>query len=48
MLIPEAERRRPVLMGWSQAAMAKRYQHITAALRDDIAGRLGGFLWRTN
>jgi hypothetical protein len=24
--------------------MAKRYQHVTAPLRDDIAGRLDGFL----
>lgn len=32
------------LMGWSHAAMVKRYQHITTALRDDIAGKLDGFL----
>jgi len=32
-------------MGWSNGAMAKRYQHMTAVLRQDIANRLGGFLW---
>jgi integrase len=34
------------LMGWSNAAMAKRYQHVTAALRNDIASQLNGFLWK--
>jgi integrase len=33
------------LMGWSNSAMAKRYQHVTASLRQDIALQLGGFLW---
>ncbi|MEV5299036.1 tyrosine-type recombinase/integrase [Amycolatopsis methanolica] len=32
-------------MGWSNTAMAKRYQHITAGLRSDIAERLNGYLW---
>jgi hypothetical protein len=32
-------------MGWSNSAMAKRYQHITGVLRQDIASRLGAFLW---
>lgn len=32
-------------MGWSNTAMAKRYQHITAALRTDISERLNGYLW---
>ena len=36
------------LMGWSNSAMAKRYQHVTAALRTDIAQRLNGFLWEGN
>ncbi|MGQ0576380.1 MAG: tyrosine-type recombinase/integrase [Pseudonocardia sp.] len=31
--------------GWSNSAMAKRYQHVTAVLRQDIATRLNGFLW---
>lgn len=32
-------------MGWSNATMARRYQHVTAAVQNDIAARLGGFLW---
>jgi len=32
------------MMGWSNGAMAKRYQHVTAVLRQDIASHLGGFL----
>jgi len=32
-------------MGWSNTAMAKRYQHITGGIRSDIAERLNGFLW---
>jgi integrase len=47
LLLGVPERAVMDLMGWSQAAMAKRYQHITTALRDDIAGRLGGFLWQS-
>jgi integrase len=32
-------------MGWSNSVMAKRYQHPTNALREEIAGRLDAFLW---
>ncbi|MDT7624949.1 MAG: hypothetical protein QOF99_5850 [Pseudonocardiales bacterium] len=32
-------------MGWSHSSMAKRYQHVTAVLRRDIAQRLSGYLW---
>jgi integrase len=35
-------------MGWSNSTMAKRYQHITGALRRDIADRLNGYLWNPN
>jgi len=34
------------IMGWSYSTMARRYQHLTGAIRDDIAGRVGGLLWR--
>ncbi|EHR53359.1 site-specific recombinase XerD [Saccharomonospora marina XMU15] len=34
-------------MGWSNTAMAKRYQHITGALRRDIADRLNDYLWES-
>jgi integrase len=33
------------VMGWSSSAMVKRYQHITAPVRMDIAKRVGGLLW---
>ncbi|GAB3814496.1 tyrosine-type recombinase/integrase [Kribbella italica] len=33
------------IMGWSTTAMAARYQHITEAVRRDIADRVGGLLW---
>jgi hypothetical protein len=33
------------VMGWSSSAMVKRYQHITAPVRMDIAERVGGLLW---
>jgi integrase len=32
-------------MGWSNHTMARRYQHVTAAVQNEIAARLGGFLW---
>ncbi len=34
------------VMGWSNTAMAARYQHITTAVRRDVAERIGGLLWR--
>jgi integrase len=33
------------MMGWSNTAMAKRYQHITASVRKDVARRLDGLIW---
>jgi integrase len=33
------------IMGWSHSAMAARYQHLTGAIREDIASRVGGLLW---
>jgi hypothetical protein len=35
-------------MGWSNAAMVKRYAHVTARLRRDIADRLNAYLWASN
>jgi hypothetical protein len=32
-------------MGWSSSSMVKRYQHITAPVRMDIAKPVGGLLW---
>ncbi|WBB97286.1 site-specific integrase [Solwaraspora sp. WMMA2080] len=33
------------IMGWSNSAMAVRYQHMTDRVRRDIAEQLGGLLW---
>ncbi len=33
------------VMGWSNSAMVKRYAHVTARLRRDIANRLNSYLW---
>jgi integrase len=35
------------VMGWSNTAMAARYQHVTSAIQRDIAGRVGGLIWPT-
>jgi integrase len=32
------------LMGWSSSGMAARYQHITGAIRGDVAERVGGLI----
>ncbi|QXJ23068.1 site-specific integrase [Actinomadura graeca] len=33
------------IMGWSTAAMATRYQHMSDAIRNDVAVRVAGLLW---
>jgi integrase len=33
------------IMGWSSSSMARRYQHITAEIRKDIARRVGDLIW---
>jgi len=33
------------IMGWSNTAMAKNYQHMTMRIRKNIAERVGGLLW---
>jgi integrase len=45
LLLGVPERAVMEFMGWSNTAMAKRYQHITAGLRRDVASRVGGLLW---
>jgi len=32
-------------MGWSNSAMVRRYAHVTARLRRDIADRRDSYLW---
>jgi integrase len=45
LLLGIPERAVMEFMGWSHSSMAKRYQHVTAVVRRDIAQRLSGFLW---
>jgi Phage integrase family len=33
------------LMGWSSESMAARYQHVTDAMRSQVAGQLGELIW---
>ena len=33
------------MMGWSHISITKRYQHVSAELRDTIAGQIGGLYW---
>lgn len=46
LLLGVPERTVMGVMGWSNTAMAARYQHITATIRRDVADRVGGLLWR--
>lgn len=34
------------MMGWSTESMKKRYQHVTEALRQDVAGQLNEYFWK--
>ncbi len=33
------------IMGWSNPSITRRYQHVTATARQDVAERIGGVLW---
>jgi len=46
LLLGVAERTVMGVMGWSNTAMAARYQHLTATIRRDVAQRVGGLLWQ--
>jgi hypothetical protein len=35
------------LMGWSSESMAARYQHVTDALRSQVASQVGRLIWET-
>jgi integrase len=48
LLLGLPERAVMALMGWSNSAMAARYQHIAAAVHRDIAERVGGLLWQSS
>jgi len=45
LLLGVPERTAMALMGWSNSAMAKRYQHVTGTIRADVAEQVGGLLW---
>jgi integrase len=45
LLLGVAERTVMGVMGWSNTAMAARYQHLTTTIRRDVAQRVGGLLW---
>ncbi|HWG25005.1 hypothetical protein [Actinospica sp.] len=33
------------VMGWSDASMPARYQHVVKEVQQDIADQVGGLLW---
>lgn len=45
LLLQIPDRTVMAVMGWSNTAMAARYQHIIAAIRRDVATSVGGLLW---
>jgi integrase len=45
LLLGVTERTVMGVMGWSNTAMAARYQHLTTTIRRDVAQRVGGLLW---
>ncbi len=45
LLLGVPERAVMDVMGWSNSAMVRRYAHVTARLRRDIADRLNAHLW---
>jgi integrase len=46
LLLGVPERAVMDMMGWSNSAMVKRYAHVTARLRRDIADRLNSYFWQ--
>lgn len=45
LLLGVPERAVMDVMGWSNSAMVRRFAHVTARLRRDIADRLNAHLW---
>lgn len=45
LLLGVSERAFMGIMGWATTAMAARYQHMTEAVRRDVADRVGGLIW---
>jgi integrase len=46
LLLGVAERAAMGIMGWASTSMAARYQHLTDPIRQDIAKRVGGLIWK--
>ncbi|GAA1981327.1 site-specific integrase [Nocardiopsis rhodophaea] len=46
LLLDVTDRAAMAVMGWSSASMLKRYQHVIAPVREDIANRVDGFIWK--
>ncbi|WP_420850192.1 hypothetical protein [Planosporangium flavigriseum] len=46
LILGVTERAAMGVMGWATTALAKRYQHLTDPVRQDIAKRVGGLLWQ--
>lgn len=46
LLLQIPDRTVMAIMGWSNTAMAVRYQHVIAAIRRDVADSVGGLLWK--
>jgi integrase len=45
LLLGVPDRTVMAIMGWSNTAMAARYQHLTAPIQRDVAERVGSLLW---
>ncbi len=48
LLLGVSERAVIDIMGWSTGKMTLVYQHITAGVRKDVAGRVGTYIWGGN
>lgn len=46
LLLGVPERTVMAIMGWSSSGMAQRYQHVTAAIRQNVAQQVDDLLWR--
>lgn len=45
LLLGVSERAVIDMMGWSTGKMTLVYQHITDAVRKDVAAKVGSFIW---
>lgn len=48
LLLQIPDRTVMAVMGWSNTAMAARYQHVVAAIRRDVATSVDGLLWASD